>query len=213
MAVQISENKTATTIEPYGGLGIGWSYDFLSTELEYRYELEEDSLYAGRSLTNRHAFDLTAATYFPIEENYLFGPVTTRTFASINFQKSEGESTTNQVYQILQELTAGYVVSQKPFIKLTATGTFNFENSTDTNTNYYAPNEIMEAKGGLKAAWNTHNPEYTESLEVSLFGSVGGYWSGTMNYPAVKTEGLFSVYYVKDAMMLYLTMGLSLIHI
>ncbi|OQY33542.1 MAG: hypothetical protein B6241_07610 [Spirochaetaceae bacterium 4572_59] len=206
-AVQISENNTATTVEPYGGLGVGWTCNFLNTYLEYRYELEEDSLYAGRSLTKRHAFDLTANSYFPIEDNYLFGPVTTRTFGSFNLQKTEGESDTNQVYQILQEVTAGYVVSQKPYIKLTATGLFNFENSRDSNPSYYAPDEIMEARGGLKVAWSTHNPEYTESLEVSLFGSAGGYWSGTMNYPAVKTEGLFSVFYVKDAMMLYLTMG------
>ena len=51
-----------------------------------------------------------------------------------------------------------------------------------------------------------HNAQYTESAEISLWGSAGSYRSAGGD-PALKVEGQLSAYYVKETMMLYLLIG------
>ena len=205
--VSVEDNLIALTSSFTGGLGLGWSYDFLTVDLEYKYALEEDSLYYGRNLTNGHGVQLNANTYFPVQSDDKIGPVTTRTFGSLKILQSEDVSGTNQIRQVVQEVSAGYLVSQKPSVRLTLNGQFNYEDSLDTGlTDYYAPDEVYEVKGGLRGTLGVHNAQYTESAEISLWGSGGSYWSAGGD-PSLKVEGQFSAYYVKETMMLYLLVG------
>ena len=208
--VDISDYIDARNVEALAGAGIAWEYDFLNTDLSYRYELEEDSLFADRNLTRSHTFELTASTYFPLATKDFWGPVATRTYGSLQFLQGEGDGPSNRISQFLQELSVGYVVSQKPFIRLTANGIFNYENGEDPDViDYYTPENVMEAKGGLRGTMSFHNAAYTENLEMSLWGSGGGYWTDQEDTasPALKLEGQFSVYYVKNDMTLYMMMG------
>lgn len=69
----------------------------------------------------------------------------------------------------------------------------------------------MEAKGGLKGTMNFHNETYSENLELSLYGAVGGYWInvwGPYEFgQSLKGEGYFGMYYVKETMTLFLNVG------
>ena len=205
--VSLEENRTATTFQPRGGVDLTWKQDFLTAQALYTYELEEDSLFEGRNLTTQHALDLSADTYFPMENKESLGPVTTRTFGSFKVLNSENALQGNQVYQIVQEASLGYSLSKKPSIRITGNGLFNYENSKETPvTDYYAPEDIFELKGGLRGTLGFHNASYTENLELSLYGSGGSYWAGRGD-PSMKLEGQLSLYYVKDSMMLYLIAG------
>ncbi len=205
--VSLEENRTASTLQPRGGVDVNWKQDFLTASGIYTYELEDDSLFEGRNLTTVHALDLSADTYFPLADKESLGPVTTRTFGSLKVLNSEDAVQGNRVYQIVQEASLGYTLSEKPSFRITGNGLFNFENSSETPvTDYYAPEDVFELKGGLRGTLGVHNASYTENLELSLYGSGGSYWSGGGD-PSLKLEGQFSVYYVKDTMMLYLIAG------
>ncbi len=207
LPVSLEDNRTASSLVPRGGVDFHWEKDFLRMLLAYRSSLEEESLFAGRNLTRSRVFDLTASTYFPLESSYEWGPVTTRTYGSLRFLDSQGVSDVNRTHQVVQEASVGYVVSEKPYFKLTGSGLFNYEDSLDSDvTDYYAPQDVFELKGGLRGSLGFHNSSWTENLEISLYGSGGAYWAEG-NDPALKVEGLFSLYYVKDSLMLYLITG------
>ena len=205
-AVSLTDNKTATVLKPRYGAGISWFRDFLTTNLDYRYELEDDSLFIGRNLTTSHTVEFNGNTYFPLDKNFRLGPVTTRTFGSFRLLNNQ-ETGDNVLGQVIQEASMGFVVTEKPFIRLTVNGMFNYENSEKTGvTDYYAPEDVFEAKGGLRGAMSFHNAAYTESGEISLWGSAGGYWSAGGD-PALKLEGQVSLSYTKDSLTFYLLTG------
>ena len=207
LPVSLEENRTASTFAPRGGVEFKWQKDYISADLGYRYELEDDSLFIGRNLTTAHVMDLTASTYFPLEKNDSLGPVTTRTFGVLRFLNSDGSSSVNRLHQVVQEASIGYMVSENPSIRLTGNGIFNYEDSKESGVaNYYAPSDVFELKGGLRGTVGFHNSSWTENLEISLYGSGGAYWADGED-PSLKVEGQVSLYYVKDSMMLYLITG------
>jgi len=199
--------------KPYGGLSAGWNWRFLDTGASYLYKIEEDSLFPGRNLTRSHLLTLQASTYFPFEDKFSFGPVTTRTYGEFQFLSNQNDNPDrNRMGQIVQDASVGFVVSRKPLIRLTANTTLNLEDGTNTSlADYYVPDGVFEAKGGLRGTLSFHNKDYSESAEFSLWGSGGGYWTDILDQEnviqAVKLEGQFSAYYVKNAMMFYLIVG------
>jgi tetratricopeptide (TPR) repeat protein len=206
-----ADTAEAMNVKPLLGLDLDWGKDFLETGLSYRYQLEEESLFSDRNLTRSHFMSAHGDTYFPLENSYDWGPVLTRTYGQFEILDTvSGESNQNFKGQILQNASITYVAFREPMIRLTANGTFNFENgsvSDTTMTDYYLPQGVLEAKGGLRGTINFHNEEYTEALEISLFGAAGGYWTDIIQRDdptqSMKMEGLFSLSYVKQTMTLY----------
>ncbi len=203
---------SALNIEPLLGIGLGWKKDFLDTNLGYRYKLEEESLFSDRSLTRSHRISAGAGTYFPLESLDEWGPVTTRTYAQMEILTGSDGGSSRMKGQILQEGTIGYIVNRAPLVRMTANALVNFENGSDAVVqDYYLPRGVLEAKGGLRGSVNFHNAAYTEALELSLFGSIGGYWTDVVRQEdltdAVKLEGLFSLYYVRETMTFFLNIS------
>ncbi|MDC7232045.1 MAG: tetratricopeptide repeat protein [Spirochaetales bacterium] len=200
-------------VKPLAGFSAGWKWNFLDTSLGYRYQLERESMFPERDLTRSHFVNLNASTYFPLENSYDWGPFITRTYGQFEFLTNTSDASESNIKgQALQEASIGLVVARKPLVRLTANGLFNLEDGSEsTIVDYYLPSGVLEAKGGLRGTVNFHNETYTENLELSLFGAVGGYfvnvWGNGDMAKSLKAESYFGMYYVKETMTLYLNIG------
>jgi tetratricopeptide (TPR) repeat protein len=210
-----SDTMDTMNVKPLFGLNVGWKKDFLDTGVSYQNKLEEESLFSDRNLTRSHQMSAFGQTYFPLENYYDWGPATTRTYGKFELLNYvNGSSSQSFRGQMLQEGSIGYVVHRKPLVRLTANGTVNFENGSDKDViDYYLPKGVLEAKGGLRGTVNFHNDDYSEALEISLFGAAGGYWTDIIKQEdesqsqLLKVEGMFSLYYVKETMTLFFLMS------
>jgi len=199
-------------LEPLLGVSLGWKKSFLDTSLSYKYRVEEESVFTDRTLARSHFFSAAASTYFPLDTLFDWGPVTTRTYGQMDFLSDKSGGSRNFKGQIIQEGSIGYVMNRVPLVRLTVNGILNFENGSDSDiTDYYLPQGVLEAKGGLRGTVNFHKPDYSEALELSLYGSAGGYWMNLLKQEnrtqSLKMEGMFSLYYVKETMTLFLNIG------
>jgi tetratricopeptide (TPR) repeat protein len=200
-------------IKPLAGLSANWKWNFLDTSLGYRYQLERESMFPERDLTRSHFINMNASTYFPLENSYDWGPVITRTYGQFEFlNNTEPNPDRNVKGQVIQEASLGLVVARKPLIRLTANGMFNLEDGSESDIqDYYLPNGVLEAKGGLRGTMNFHNETYTENLELSLYGAMGGYWINVWGdgdlANSLKAESYLGIYYVKETMTLFLNVG------
>jgi len=199
-------------IEPLIGISAAWKKSFLNTQFSYRYKLEDESLFSDRNLTRSHFVSGDAQTYFPLEDLDDWGPVTTRSYGKVEMLNEAGGGSQNYKAQLLQEGSVGYVVNRAPLIRLTANTVLNFENGSDSNvTDYYLPQGVFEAKGGLRGTVNFHNRDYSEALELSLYGAAGGYWTDLLKQDnkttSLKVESVFSLYYVKETMTFFMNIG------
>ncbi|MBF9016440.1 MULTISPECIES: tetratricopeptide repeat protein [unclassified Oceanispirochaeta] len=200
-------------IKPLAGLSANWKWNFLDTSMGYRYQLERESMFPDKSLTRSHFINLNAATYFPLENSYDWGPVITRTYGQFEFLNNTNSDTDRNVKgQVIQEASLGVVVARKPLFRLTANGMFNLEDGSESDIqDYYLPSGVLEAKGGLRATLNFHNETYTENIELSLYGAAGGYWVNVWGEEemaqSLKAESYFGLYYVKETMTLFLNVG------
>ena len=200
-------------VKPLFGVSAGWNWSFLNAEASYRYQLERESMFPDRELARSHFISLDATNYFPLEQSYDWGPAISRTYSEFEFLTNSNEN--NLKWQLMQEGSLGVVVSRSPLIRLTGNALLNFEDGSDTEMvipDYYLPDGVMELKGGLRGTINFHNSDYTRNLEMSLYGAVGGYWVDVLDQgenlsTSLKAESYFSVYYVKEIMMLYLNIG------
>ena len=206
--VKPSDITGELTIEPLLGLEADWNWNFLDLVGSYFYKVEEESVYPDHSIINSHFMSLNANTYFPLEQYYDWGPVTTRTYGEFEILEDD------QKWQFFQEGAIEYVVARAPLVRLRANGIFNYEDGSEDSANvvdYYMPNGVMEVKGGLRASVNFHNETYSEALEFSLFAGAGSYWTDVIDgddpTDSIKVEGLFSVFYVKETMTLFLNIG------
>ncbi len=206
--VKTSDITGELTVEPLLGLEADWKWNFLDLNGSYFYKVEEESVYPENSLTNSHFMSLNANTYFPLEQYYDWGPVTTRSYGEYEILDSE------QKWQFFQEGAIGYVLARAPLVRLRANAVFNYEDGSEPDTvvtDFYLPDGIIEMKGGLQASVNFHNETYSEALEFSLFAGAGSYLTDVIDgddpTSSVKVEGLFSVFYVKETMTLFLNVG------
>ena len=206
--VTVSDVTGELIVEPLLGAEVDWKWNFLQAGGSYYYKVDEDSVYPDRSLTNSNFFSLYANTYFPLEQNYDWGPVTTRTYGEFEILDDKFKG------QFYQEGAIGYTLARSPLVKLRGNAIFNYEDGSeadDGSTDFYLPDGIMEMKGGLQASVNFHNDTYSEALEFSLFAGAGGYWTDVTDgedlTSSLKVEGLFSVFYVKETMTLFCNVG------
>lgn len=206
--VKPSDLSGELTVEPLLGVKADWKWNFLETGGSYFYKVEEESVYPDRSLANSHFMSLYGNTYFPLERHYDWGPVTTSSYGEFEILDDK------QKWQFFQEAAIGYVVARAPLVRLRANAVFNYEDGSEQPSgfsDFYLPDGIMEVKGGLQASVNFHNDTYSEALEFSIFAGAGSYREDVIDgddpQSSVKVEGLFSVFYVKETMTLFLNVG------
>lgn len=200
-------------VKPLAGISAGWKWRFLDASAAYRYQLERESLFPDKNLAHSHLFSLNAAAFFPMNDSGDWGPVTTRSYGQFEILNStDSEIESNVRGQFLQEASIAVVLARKPLIRLTANGMINLEDSSTSDVqDYYLPSGVLETKGGLRGTVNFHNDTYTENLEISLYGAMGGYWVNAWGQEdliqSLKAESYLGFYYVKETMTLFLNVG------
>ncbi len=198
--------RTISTYPRYG-FAAEWKWNFLTVNASWAKAREEETSYAGRKLLGKDDIQLKADTWIDFDEEFL-GPLTTRTYGRLQFMKDS-----NIKGQIFQDVMLGFNLSNTPIIRLSPMASFNFENSIMSPAEgYYAPDKVIEAKGGLRSSFTFPSSDWSAAFEAVLWVNGGGYWShiGEQSLLAsAKVEGGLGLTFVKNSNIYYLNISSS----
>ena len=196
--------KTMSSYPKYG-VSAGWKYEFLTLDVSWDRAVEADTFYDDRTLTGKHDLQLNANTWFEFEQD-LLGPLTTRTYGRLQFMDDA-----NKKWQIFQDVMLGFNVASKPIIRLSPSASFNYESSSvSPGDGYYAPDNVIEAKGDLRAAFTFPSSDWSSAFEAVLWGGSGGYWTALGSGApgsSLKAEGGLGLTFVKNSNTYYLNLA------
>ncbi len=204
--VSFSEFFQTLSVYPVYGAKLSWDYNFLGLDLEWRYIIEPDTFYPDRNAVYKNDITAAADTWFDLDGSDILGPLTTRTYGRLQFM-DDG----NVKGQIMQDVNLGITLLSSPILKFFTGALFNYENSFDaTVTDYYAPSNVIETKGILRAVLTAPSADWSQAFEGALWGSAGGYWSGAGSSDVAssfKAEGGAALTWVKNGTSYYLNLG------
>jgi hypothetical protein len=113
--------------------------------------------------------------------------------------------------QIYQDVQLGFNILSKPIIRIFPAISFNYENSLNSpGTGYYAPGNVIEAKGTLRSVITMPSADWSSAFEGVLWAGSGGYWDklGSESSEAyLKAEGGLGLTWVKNGSSYYLNMS------
>lgn len=198
--------RTISTYPRYG-VEAEWKWTFLTVNASWAKAREEETSYAGRELLGKDDIQLNVNTWVDFEEDFL-GPLTTRTYGRLQLMEDS-----NIKGQIFQDVMLGFNLSNTPIIRLSPMASFNFENSIISPAEgYYAPDKVIEAKGGLRSSFTFPSSDWSSAFEAVLWVNGGGYWSH-IGEPSLiasaKVEGGLGFTFVKNSNIYYLNISSS----
>ncbi len=187
------------------GAKAGWKWNFLTVDASWENAIEPDTFYVDRNIVRKNDIELNINTWFNFEED-LFGPLTTRTYGRLQLSNDN-----NVRGQVFQDVMFGFNLLSNPVIRLSPAVSFNYENSLPMQvSDYYAPRNVIEAKGGLRSAFTFPSSDWSRAFEAVLWCAGGGYWSGLGSDSALssaKAEAGLGVTWVKNSNMYYLNLN------
>ena len=194
-AVTIPEFLGTISTFPRYGVSLGWNRSFLTVEASWQNAIEPDTFYADREIIRKNDIELNANTWFDFEKD-LLGPLTTRTYGRLQFM---GDEAGNIKWQVYQNLMFGLNILSSPITRLSPSVTFNYEDSRDEEgEGYYAPQGVMELKGGLRSSFIFPAADWSRAFEAVVWGAGGGYWSD-FTYESVKAEAGIEANWIKNS--------------
>ena len=204
---------------PKFGISARWSMDFLTLDLSWDNSIEADTFYIYPDFESdkdmrypnvrKNDIALNAATWFNLEGVDFLGPLTTRTYGRLQLM-DDG----NTKWQVFQDAMLGFTLLSNPVIRVSPFMSVNYEDSVvdpDVDYVYYAPQNVLEAKGGLRSAFTFPSADWSRAFEAVLWAAGGGYWSNlgdTELFEAnAKVEGGLGATWVKNSDMYYLNLN------
>ena len=155
----------------------------------------DDSFQPYRDRIRTHNFEAEVSSYLSFPKQPRVEMFSTRTYGLLEFPEDG-----NLLGQAVQEVTAGFLISQEPRFLVHLNGVFNYQNSrSGSNVNYYTPLDVVEIKGGAKGTLSLHNSDWSRIFEFSLRGAAGWFRetgaSSGIAENALKLEGQLSAAY------------------
>ena len=207
-ALSLEEFGTGLGTYPKLGALLKWSWNPLVVDAGWEYGVEPQSLFADRELIMKNDISFNMNTWFNLEDSVLLGPLTTRTYGRLQLMSDE-----NIKGQVYQDVMLGFNLLANPVIRISPSASVNFETSKVAGVrDYYAPDGVLEAKGGLRSAFTFPSSDWSSAFEGVLWGGSGGYWEhlGTSDFDgSLKVEGGLGTTFVKNSNMYYLNLSFS----
>jgi Tfp pilus assembly protein PilF len=182
---------TYSEVSPVFGAGATWAVGPLSLNGEYTFDQIKDTFLLYREVFYENKGEATATLYFPFSAPLILRGIGSRTYAMFASVWSPFDTTTNQLYSLLEEVNFALHIADAPETTLVLSGTATWDNADDfTEINYYAPNNIVTYKGGAQV--NTQlNAGSGWVFGLSGRGALGTYVSTTES--DLLSEGQFRV--------------------
>ena len=183
--LSVTDLSSSLDLSPSAGAGVTWKRGPFGFSGNYAYERIKDTFLPSRSAYFQHASDAGVSAYFNLPPNIIVRTASARLYGRMANVDSPDKDDPNTLYTALVEGTAGVVLKTAPWTTLTLGGVLSWEDSAkkkpkDEYYDYYAPSEVLIAKGGLQlASWMGTGSEWVLGLSGRVWG---GHYADSTNH-------------------------------
>jgi len=183
--LSVADLPSSLALSPSAGAGVTWKHGPFGFFGNYAYERIKDTFLPSRSAYFQHSSDAGVSAYYNLPPNIIVRTASARLYGRMANVYSPDKEDPNTLYTGLVEGTAGFVLNTSPWTTLTLGGILSWEDSAkkmpkDEYYDYYAPSEVLIAKGGLQvASWMGTGSEWVLGLSGRLWG---GHYAASANH-------------------------------
>lgn len=194
-------------VAPNFGLNLKLGLGELGLESSYKFNQVEDTFFPLRTPTFEHDLDLSATIYVALPAPSALQSIGSRTYGKVAAMFSPFSSDINTLYTITEDLNFTFLLNSNPWTTLVLTAIASYEDSDDpTVLEYYAPNAVFNAKGGVQFS---SSPALGEGwvFGYSLRGLAGLYH--TESQDLLSLEGLVHLELNRSNLSIFLDISTS----